>query len=77
MSTNPEQLAAAQADFRRLLESVRLADTHQQRIEALGLAQGNLFMLWRIEWIEREMFDVLHRELLQANADGMCSCEAT
>lgn len=76
MSTSPEKLAAALVDFRRLLESVRLADTHEQRIDALGLAQGNLFMLWRIEWIDRETFDALNIEVLQADTDGVRRCEA-
>lgn len=55
---------------------MRLADTHEQRIDALGLAQSNLFMLWRIDWIDRETFDVLHREVLQADAEGVRRCEA-
>lgn len=76
MSTSPEKLDAALADFRGTLEPVRLADTHEQRIDALGVAQGSLFMLWRIRWINRETFDGLHRELLQADADGVRRCEA-
>ncbi|MFA0976935.1 hypothetical protein [Pseudomonas ficuserectae] len=60
MSTTAEKLTGALVDFRRLLEPVRMADTHAQRINPLGLAQGNLFMLRHMDWIDRVTFDALN-----------------
>ncbi|MEZ0197342.1 hypothetical protein AB9U01_25145 [Pseudomonas qingdaonensis] len=75
MSTTPERRADALAELRAALDSVRLADRHEERRQALGKVQGMLFFLWRFEWIDRETFDALQIEIQRADGEGIRRCE--
>lgn len=76
MSTTPERREDALTELRAALESVRLADRHEERREALGKVRGMLFFLWRYEWIDRETFDALNGEILRADGEGVRRCES-
>lgn len=72
----PETKAKAIEKLRAALTPVRRAYTHAARIDSLKRAQGMLFMLWSIEWVDKETVEALNIEILNADSEGHRHCEA-
>ncbi|MDH4602415.1 MULTISPECIES: hypothetical protein [Pseudomonas syringae group] len=72
----PKTKATAIEKLRAAMTPVRRAYTHAARIDSLKRVQGMLFMLWTIEWVDKEMADALNLEILNADSEGMRRCEA-
>lgn len=70
-----ENKAQALADLEEATDDIRRTDNHAERLEALYKAQGMLYMLWRIEWVNSEDFENLKLKLLQADAQAVRQIE--
>ena len=67
--------AQALADLEEATDDIRRTDNHAERLEALYKAQGMLYMLWRIDWVNSEDFEKLKLKLLQADAQAVRQIE--
>jgi hypothetical protein len=67
--------AQALDDLEEATDDIRRTDNHGERLEALYKAQGMLYMLWRIDWVNSEDFEKLKLKLLQADAQAVRQVE--
>lgn len=67
--------AQALDDLGEATDDIRRTDNHAERLEALYKAQGMLYMLWRIDWVNSEDFEKLKFKLLQADAEAVRQIE--
>jgi hypothetical protein len=67
--------AQALDDLEEATDDIRRTDNHAERLEALYKAQGMLYMLWRIDWVNSEDFEKLKLELLRADAQAVRQIE--
>ncbi|VVN92533.1 hypothetical protein [Pseudomonas fluorescens] len=72
-----ENKTQALADLEEATDDIRRTDNHAERLEALYKAQGMLYMLWRIDWVNSDDFEKLKVKLLQADADAVRQIEET
>ncbi|OSN24744.1 hypothetical protein BV339_00283 [Pseudomonas syringae pv. actinidiae] len=66
-----EQIDAGITAFREKLSEIQSAKTNEHRLEALQFAQGMLFTLWRIEFVNDEQFEQLKIDLLNADSQAL------
>ncbi|RML82380.1 hypothetical protein [Pseudomonas amygdali] len=66
-----EQIDAGITAFREKLSEIQSAETNEYRLEALQFAQGMLFTLWRIEFVNEEQFEQLKIDLLNADSQAL------
>ncbi len=67
--------AQALDDLEEATDDICRTDNHAERLEALYKAQGMLYMLWRIDWVNSEDFEKLKLKLLQADAEAVRQIE--
>ena len=70
-----ENKARALADLEEATDDIGRTDNHAERLEALYKAQGMLYMLWRIDWVNSDDFEKLKLKLLEADAQAVQQIE--